>query len=1017
MFVAKTGSIKGNLPLMHRSQMKILLLAFFVLHGWLHAQETTVNHPELEWYTITTGHFQIHYHAGAERTAQTVARIAEDIYPPITTLYNWQPDGLIHFIVRDHDDNSNGAAFYYDNKVEIWAPQMTFILRGTHNWLRNVVTHEFSHMISLGASRKLPRKLPAAYLQWISYEKEKRSDVLYGYPNVIASYPLPMTIVPMWLAEGLAQYQIPGLQYDLWDTHRDMLIRTAVLAGEQLTFSEMGVFGKNSLGNERTYNAGYALTRYIAHNWGPSSLQKLTQCLRRPLSFTVDGAIKEVTGLRAGDLYAKWQEEMRRYYQQRTAIVTAHRLEGTVLTPEGIGNTYPAWSPEGKQLAFCGSKAGDYLSLTHLQIYDMVSGKSRVVKSGVNSQLSWSADGGRLLYARIERGKHGSHYSDLYSFDLKKKKEKRLTHGLRAFDPDLSADGQHIVCVTQKDGSENLLLLRADGKLEKPLTRFNDGEGLSAPRWSPSGDRIAFSKTTRHGRNLMLYEFNGDSLKTLIQNQGDARDPQFTADGRTIWFSWDRTGIFNIYSLDLASGAVQLRTNVLGGAFMPSYSPLTGLAFSSFLYDGYKIARLTSESPVDENQAFYASAENEDLLGLDEPSADPSLANIRNYDDAVSKPLESRPYEMTYGQVSFLPRVMVDYNTVKWGSYFYASDILDRYSMFGGASLNIKFDLDAFAIFEMRRFAPTWFVELYAFTRHISRRIEVLEDLPKTRVDIGFNILEADIGARYPLADGQWLRAAFAHSRYTSQIGEFFYRGSKWVSPQNTYFIGNQFSLTWNLDQVARKADSDINPSSGRRMEIQYSCELNRFFEDFATDNKYNTPQEIYTHYDYHRLELNWREYHAMPWSRRHALTSHLRAGWIDRPVDGFFDFFAGGLPGLRGYPFYSIEGRKMLLGRFTYRLPLFNGWQKRFLHLTSDRAALSAFFEYGNAFNTPAIQWGQFKRDAGVSLRFSAFSFYGFPTAFEVTSAYGFNRIENEGVRYGREWRHYITLLFDFVD
>jgi len=190
---------------------KIFLLAFIAIGVIIFPGQTGLaqygeySHPELDWFTIESEHFKVHYHDGAERTARVVAKIGEDIYQPITDMYDWRPDGKIHFIIKDFDDNANGAAYYYDNKVEIWAPQMTFILRGTHNWLRNVVTHEFSHMISLGASRKMTRKIPSFYLQLIGYEKEKRPDVLYGYPNQIASYPLPMTVIPMWLAEGMAQ--------------------------------------------------------------------------------------------------------------------------------------------------------------------------------------------------------------------------------------------------------------------------------------------------------------------------------------------------------------------------------------------------------------------------------------------------------------------------------------------------------------------------------------------------------------------------------------------------------------------------------------------------------------------------------------------------------------------------------------------------------------------------------------------------------------------------------------------
>jgi len=139
-------------------------------------------------------------------------RVAEDVFTPITTLYGFTPDEKINFIIRDHDDYSNGAAYYYDNKIEIWASSMDFELRGSHNWLRNVVAHEFTHMIQLQSARKFSKNVPAMYLQWIGYEKEARPDVLYGYPNTIVSYPIAFTVIPSWFAEGVSQYQIPGLK-------------------------------------------------------------------------------------------------------------------------------------------------------------------------------------------------------------------------------------------------------------------------------------------------------------------------------------------------------------------------------------------------------------------------------------------------------------------------------------------------------------------------------------------------------------------------------------------------------------------------------------------------------------------------------------------------------------------------------------------------------------------------------------------------------------------------------------
>ena len=994
-----------------------IVLVFCSVVPNVFAQLQDYTHPELDWFTIETEHFKVHFHEGAERTARVVAKIGEDIYTPITELYDYRPDGKIHFIIKDFDDNSNGAAYYYDNKVEIWAPQMTFILRGTHNWLRNVVTHEFSHMISLGAARKITRKIPSFYLQLIGYEKEKRPDVLYGYPNQIVSYPLPMTVVPMWLAEGMAQYQISGLDYERWDTHRDMLIRTAVVNDKLHSFSEMGVFGKNSLGNERTYNAGYALTRYIVYNWGEESLKKLAVELKKPFQVSVNGAIQNVTGLDANDLYNNWRTGLTAYYDTRLGTIKANSVEGKIITEKGLGNISPAWSPDGDKIAYCGSKTADYLTLTSLRVYDLKTGKEKTIKNGVNGKVAWSPDGKKLLYQRSRRVKHHSHYFDLHVYDLERKKETRLTKSKRTVDPAWSPDGKLIVCVSQKDGTDNLLLLDAQGKQIRELTRNKNGEGVYSPQFSPDGQSIVFTRARNHGRDVKVMDLKTGEVNSLVADIGDARDAVYSPDEEYIYFAWDKTGIFNIYRMKPDGSDIEQMTNVIGGAFMPSVSANGKLCFSNFNYDGYKIAVIDEPRKLVPDNAVYVAA-NDKAPELQNNFNHDILERARNYNDNNLPDVEIDSYSMNYGQMAFLPRVMLDSNKVKLGTYFFASDILDRYSVLGGVAMNARTDLDAFALFEFRKFGPTLFLELYGFTRNVTRSIEVIEDYPKkVPVDIHFNILEADIGYQNNITDDMQLRLSYSHQRYTSKIRDFTFQGLKWVSPNNTYFIGNHFIAQWNLEQVAPGLNSNINPYLGRKVQLRYSYELNNFFEDFATDNDYGTPQEVYSDYKYHRVEVNWSEYLPMPWSRKHALSLNFRGGIIDRPVDSFFNFFAGGLPGLRGYPFYSIEGRKLLIGRFAYRFPIFSHIQKRFLQFTTEKFYAGAFFDYGNAFDENKINFSAFKKNVGFDLRFTGFSFYGFPTALSFSSAYSLDRFEKENFTYGREWRHYISLLFAFMD
>ena len=167
------------------------------------------NHPELDWKTIETEHFLIHYHVETHRSAKETAAVSEKIYIPITSFYEFEPDSKTHIIIQDTDDVSNGMAYYYDNKIIIWALPLDFDLRGSHRWLNNVITHEFIHIIQIGVAMKYPRRFPASFFQLMSYEDEKREDVLYGYPNVLMSYPLPGVSIPPWLAEEQPSSCIP----------------------------------------------------------------------------------------------------------------------------------------------------------------------------------------------------------------------------------------------------------------------------------------------------------------------------------------------------------------------------------------------------------------------------------------------------------------------------------------------------------------------------------------------------------------------------------------------------------------------------------------------------------------------------------------------------------------------------------------------------------------------------------------------------------------------------------------
>ncbi|NIR72574.1 biopolymer transporter Tol [candidate division KSB1 bacterium] len=997
--------------------------------GW--AQPETYNHPELDWYSIETEHFFVHFHNGAERTAKVVGKIAEDIYGPITSLYQYEPDGEYHFIIRDHDDYSNGAAFYYDNKIEIWATPMEFELRGTHNWLRNVVTHEFTHMISLQSARKITQRIPALYIQAIGYEDDRREDVLHGGPNVIASYPISMTVMPAWFAEGIAQYQIPGLSYDTWDSHRDMILRTAALDNKLLSYNEMGVFGKNSLGNEKVYNHGYAFVGFLVKKYGLETIREVAHNMKGFFRITLDGALKKATGKDGEQLYEEWSHSIHAQYTFQTRHISQNKEEGTVVEPKGLANFYPEWSPDGSKIAYITNKGDDYLSQTGLILRDIETGETEGISGGVKYAISWSPDGKSLAYAnKSARSEGGSRYYDIYIYDLSENEETRQTYSLRAHSPDWSLDGGSLVFISGEDGTENLSVMNLQSRKIENITDFKHGEQVYKPRWSPDGQSILFGMSIGNGRDIYLMDATSGDLTPVMEDQGDARDAVFSKDGRKIYFSWDKTGIFNIYSLDLQDRKTEQLTNVIGGAFMPSVNEEGHLTFSLFTSDGYKLAVLKTPQPINESKSKYLAQQN----GVKLASAGNSVPeeamvkkiSAQNSDDSKLPNYEVTPYSNHYSPIAFLPRLMIDYGTLKVGSYVYSSDVLNKYSFLAGFDVNRRGDYDLFGLLEYRNFGPTLFLEGYNQVQHTSEKVEDREELILRGLDeatdkFKFSLMEVDAGLRFKLSDTNELETAFIFSRYSARAKIPASTGLTTLSYR--YFIGRDISIKFRHRAIHPGVHSQINPT-GRQFTISYDREFNRFLRDFKTDQVINI--ENFENFNYNRVALDWKEYFSLP-IENHSLSFEFQGGFIDTQDDtlddgtpkddSFFYFFGGGLFGNRGYPYFSLEGRKLLLGRVTYRFPLFTHLDLRFMHLYFDKVFLGVFYDYGNAFNENSVDFGDLKSTVGFQFRMDTFSFYSFPTRFSFDAAYGLDRFETANQVYGKEWRFYFGLSFGYLD
>ena len=243
----------------------------------------------------------------------------------------------------------------------------------------------------------------------------------------------------------------------------------------------------------------------------------------------------------------------------------------------------PSWSPDGTRIAFMSNRDGNVPKggvLTTFEIYviDTDGRNPRNLTNDPNSDASpaWSPDGKRIAFTSNRDGNvhaiHGWPTAEIYVMDADGGNPQHLTNDLNDDrHPSWSPDGKRIVFSSERDGhfidefeeiTSEIYVMDADGGNQQRLTenRKNDWD----PSWSPDGTRIAFS-SDRKGDfvNFEIYvmDADGDNLQRLTENRVYDWDPSWSADGKRIAFSSGDNNQADIYVMDADGGNQQKLTN------------------------------------------------------------------------------------------------------------------------------------------------------------------------------------------------------------------------------------------------------------------------------------------------------------------------------------------------------------------------------------------------------------------------------------------------------------------------
>ncbi|HIC73470.1 MAG TPA: hypothetical protein EYO92_00085, partial [Candidatus Marinimicrobia bacterium] len=224
------------------------------------------------------------------------------------------------------------------------------------------------------------------------------------------------------------------------------------------------------------------------------------------------------------------------------------------------------------------------------------------------------------------------------------------------------------------------------------------------------------------------------------------------------------------------------------------------------------------------------------------------------------------------------------------------------------------------------------------------------------------------------------------------------------------YYSGVHTGMRWDTQVFRRTVDYDILPSNGFKVHLDFRQENNRFY----------SPEEslfeiVFKDFNFARVKGSGEAHFEVPNTDRWTLSAEIAGGWMsETEVDSFFNFFAGGLPGIKGYPFYALEGNRMVAATATARIPIMRQRHISLGPFILQNIVVGFMGQFGDAWNGNGGSFSA-KRSMGVQLRFGGFSFYNYPTGIGVELHRGLDKFTALNHEYGGDSRLYFTLLFGF--
>ena len=1007
-----------------RSIIRLFLLSSFLLTTVPVASaqyfgRNKVQYDQFDFRIIDSDRFDVYFYEEEEEAVRDAARMAERWYRRHSRTY-----------LREFRETK--PLIFYANDADF---QQTNAIRGRIGQGTGGVTESLKERVIMpltGLYSETDHVLGHELVHSFQYDIALNSTDTTGFA---------LQLLPLWLIEGTAEYLSVGRD----DPHTAMWLRDAALRDDLPTIEQL-----TSSFKYFPYRFGQAYMAYVGGKYGDAAVANIYKLGGK---VGMDSAFVYTVGLHPDSLSNEWISAVKDTYlpltENRSEPDSIARM---ILGKEKDGSSMhisPTISPDGKWVAFLSER--DLFNI-NLFIADAETGKIvKKLKSTnrdphfdsirfINSAGSWSPDGTKFAFVTFVQGDN-----ELAIMNWRKGSiERRVSiAGVTALsNPSWSPDGNQIAFSGMDGGLSDLYILDLPTNEVRQLT--NDRFGDLQPAWSPDGKKIAF--VTDRGENgtdfenlsfgkvrLGVIDVESEAIE-IIQPFDNSRhfNPQYSPDGRSLFFISDYDGFKDIYRYDLAEEAsyrvTDLKTGVSGITGLSPAMTVAGqsgrMVFSTFSNNEYDVYSLEAE----ETEGTLVNLETSpSLAGVLPPRNGLTSGLVSNY---LDDPLTGLPDPQDYPSRSYKPGLKLDFvappsvgvtaggpfgTGVAGGVAFFFSDMLGNHNLAVVAQANGTFkDIGGEVSYlnQKRRFnygasaghIPYLIGGALQFDNNNDGFVDQI-DLVRQRIFID----RASLNGSYPLSTTKRFDVSSGFVRYgfDYEIERFFPNGEREKlqldSPDPIYFFQGDVSYVGDYANFAF-----TSPVQGGRYRFSVSPFVGSesFVRVLADYRRYKFARPV----TFAVRGLHVGNYFADDGNPDNTLFSQEYLG------------YSNSLTFLRGYSFSSFEvnecssgggcvydnllGSRLALASAEVRLPLLGSTNFGLINFPYLPTEISLFTDAGLAWSkgeTPKLAWDRTPERAtplvssGVATRFNILGYM----VFEIYYAYPWQR-EIKGGHFG---------------